>query len=249
MCARTCDDGYSCVAGGCLRAATVPDVEALDKFGLYQARRLVLAPTEVARLAPGDARCGETPRASRSGARGTRASMLLLRFALDLPPDATILEAPTSSSIARAVDRRGSVPDRPPRRPDRRALGRPIGRVGPRATPRRRSGSAITGRGVWVRLRHVVRVDVRSLVRRWRLHAADDQGIAMLADRASRHGNGLRARRRRRGERRRGARVARAHGEGLAPDVPRGAPRPRTPRRAKGAPAPRGPRLELYVRP
>jgi len=30
-----------------------------------------------------------------------------------------------------------------------------------------------------------VRIDVRSLVRRWRLHAADDQGIALVVDRAS----------------------------------------------------------------
>ena len=240
MCTRTCDEGFACVAGECLRAETVPDVAALDRFGLYRARRLVLPPVDVTRLAPGDER-GEVPRIATLGRERDHASILLLRFALDLPAGATVLDAhvlldrapalpadpaPIALHAARIVepwDARTVAWGRAPRLDDARA---PVTTVDPG--------------------RPSARIDVGALVKRWRRHAPDDQGIAIVADRASATGmafalaDGVGAR------------------EDLAPILPVRTLRdtPPTfhaaaePSDAPGdARGPRGPRLEIYVKP
>src|ERR1700722_1182883 len=90
----------ACAAGpiavSCARAPVsvekAQDLGALDKFGLYRARRLVVVPADIARLAPGDTHGEVAPVATLGRARDA-SSMLLLRFALDLPPDTAILDA------------------------------------------------------------------------------------------------------------------------------------------------------------
>jgi hypothetical protein len=179
MCTRTCDEGYACVAGECLRAGAVPDVEAVDKFGLYKARRLVLPAVDAVLLAPGDAP-GEGARVATLGRSRDVASILLLRFSLDLSPDSTVIDAhvvldraPSSdsdpTSIALHADRIVEAWD---------AAGVTWGRA-PRLGASRSPVSMVEGG------RASVRIDVRALVSRWRRHAPDDQGIAIVADRAS----------------------------------------------------------------
>jgi hypothetical protein len=240
MCTRTCDEGYDCVAGECLRLGSRADVEALDKFGLYKARRLVLPAVDVLRLAPGDTE-GEVPRVATLGRARDSASLLLLRFSLDLPPDATVIEAhvildraPASESdpvpialhAAQIVDRWDARSVAWGRAPHLAELGAPLSVV----------DSA----------RASVRIDVRTLVSRWRRHAPDDQGIAILADRVSATG----------------LTFALADGAGGTDERPPVFPV----RTLKDAPptfhaaastlegagevtVPRGPRLEVYVRP
>jgi hypothetical protein len=240
MCTRTCDEGYECVAGECLRLGNHPDVEALDKFGLYKSRRLVLPAVDVLRLAPGDAE-GEVPRVATLGRARDGASLLLLRFALDLPPDATVIEAhvildrapaslsdpaPIALHAARIVepwDARSVAWGRAPRLDE---SGAPLSIVDP--------------------ARPSVRIDVRMIVSRWRRHAPEDQGIAIVADRMSATG----------------LTFALADGAGGTEETP-----PIFPGRtlkdtpptfhapanaldvAGEAVVPRGPRLEVYVRP
>jgi len=178
-CGRVCDDGFACVAGECLKAATVSDVEALDRFGLYQTRRLVLSPVEVVRLAPGSEGAA-SPSVATLGRERDAASILLLRFSLELPRGASVVQADLvldrapsfdadpspvllhASRIAEAWDARAVSWGRAPRIED--------------------VGAAVT---TIDDARTVVRIDVRPLVRRWRRHAPDDQGIALVADRAS----------------------------------------------------------------
>lgn len=179
MCTRTCDEGYDCVAGECLRIGSRPDVEALDKFGLYKARRLVLPAADVLRLAPGDTE-GEVPRVATLGRARDGASLLLLRFALDLPPDATVIDAhvildraPASASdpgpialhAAQIVDPWDARSVAWGRAPHLVELGAP--------------------RSIVDAARTSVRIDVRTIVSRWRRHAPDDRGIAIVADRVS----------------------------------------------------------------
>ncbi len=182
MCSRTCDDGFACVAGECLRTGTVPDVEAVDKFGLYKARRLVLAPTDVVRLAPGDdaPKMGAAPRLATLGRARDASSLLLLRFALDLPPDVTVLDAQVVLDRAPAIDA-----DPTPIALHAARISEPWdaqrvswGRA-PRLNDARSPLTTVDD------ARSSVRIDVRLLVQRWRRHAADDQGIAIVADRAS----------------------------------------------------------------
>jgi hypothetical protein len=246
MCSRTCgppgrdDASYACVSGECLRAGAVPAVGALDRFGMYQARRLVLEPIAIARLAPGDRR-GELAPVATLGRTRDAGSMLLLRFALDLPPGTSVLEAhvvldrapstdtdtaPVALRAARIVDpwdARSIAWGRAPRLDDAHL---PVTTIDdPRAA---------------------VRLDVGPLVRRWRRHEPDDQGIAIVADRTSPTG------------------IALATADEAPPvedripvlPVRRLADSPPTyfapAEAAEGAvepAAPRAPRLELYVRP
>jgi hypothetical protein len=182
MCGRACDDGFACVAGECLRNATAPELEAVDKYGLYKARRLVLAPTDVVYLVPGDTapKRGETARVATLGRERDAASIVLLRFALDLPPEATILGAYVVLDRAPAIDADPS----------------PIALHAARIAQGWDAQSVSWGRAPFLSdarspvtmvddARTSVRLDVRLLVQRWRAHAPDDHGVAIVADRSS----------------------------------------------------------------
>jgi hypothetical protein len=176
MCTRTCDDGFACVSGECLRAGALSDVEALDKFGLYKARRIVVPAVEALRLAPGDT-AGEMPPVVTLGRKRDEAAVLLLRFALDLSPDATVLEAHVLLDRAPSLDA-----DPTPIALHASRIVEPWdarlvswGRA-PRIEETR-SPQTVVDLG-----RPQARIDVRSLILRWRRHGPDDQGIAIVAD-------------------------------------------------------------------
>jgi hypothetical protein len=218
-------------------AGAVPEVEVLDKFGAYRARRLVLSPVAAARLAPGDA-AGEVSQVVTLGRARDAGSILLLRFSVDLLPETAIFDAhvvldrapsvqadpsPIALHATRIVDPwdAGSI-----------AWGR-----APRLAEAHLAATTVTG------ARASVRIDVAALVQRWRRHAPDDQGIAIVADGSSVTGMTF----------------ALADGGGASDDepVPLSVHAPGPPSLFSGSePAdgrvdtyPRGPRLELYVRP
>jgi hypothetical protein len=216
-------------------AGTIVEVEALDKFGAYRARRLVIEPVAAVRLAPGDAH-GEVPRVATLGRERDAGSILLLRFAIDLPPDAAIMGAYV------VLDRVASVD------PDPRAVPLHAARIvdpwdvrsiawgrAPRLDDAHLPATRVDG------ARGTARIDVRSIVQRWRRHAPEDQGIAILADGASTTG------------------MTFAFADGAPEDAPPAlsvrSPGPPSlyttgdPAEGPSDPVPRGPRLELYVRP
>jgi hypothetical protein len=164
------------VSGACLAPGTAPDVEALDKFGAYRARRLVLAPVAAVRLAPGDAE-GAAPRVATLGRARDAGSMLLLRFAVDLPPDAAVMGAYVLLDRVSSLDA------------DPGAIALHAARIASPWDVR----SIAWGRAPRLEDAHLpdtradagsgtVRLDVRALVQGWRQHAPDEQGIAIVAD-------------------------------------------------------------------
>jgi hypothetical protein len=237
-CLRACDAPFTCASNECVRPSSIPAIEARDRLGDPQVRRLVLAATDVARLAPGDAHA-EVPRTAILARDHDARAVLLLRFALDLPPGTTIVEAhlvldrstavstdPTPVTlhavrIAAPWDARSITWGRLPRLDDVHLPSTTVDDA-----------------------RHEVRLDVRPLVRAWRLHAPEDQGIAVVADRTSATGTAF----------------ALADGDGSSdhPSLPLPVHAPGPPTVFAGAestesavdPAPsQGPRLELYVKP
>jgi hypothetical protein len=215
-----------------------PDVEGLDKFGAYRARRMVVAPVEEARLSPGDTR-GQLPAVVTLGRARDAGAMLLLRFAVDLPPGVAVMGAyvlldrvPTAGSDDAEVALHTARIAEP------WTLGSLSWGRAPRIEAARSPGRLVGGS------RGTVRLDVRALVERWARHDPGDQGIAVLADRVTPTG------------------VAFALEDGVGDDAP-DVPSVRSPgppalytvaaytdpaHESHGAP-PRGPRLELYVRP
>lgn len=169
MCTQTeCGAQSSCVAGRCVGHGSV--------VAIASARRLVFSPLAVACV-----RCGASPEGPPPEVwlgRANSDAVLLLRFAVDLPPDATLVEAyldlervdgadvdpaPIALHAARVVgpwDERSISWARLPRLDD---LGAPVTRVEEASGPR-------------------VRVDVRDIVQRWRSHARGEFGVAVLAD-------------------------------------------------------------------
>jgi hypothetical protein len=238
MCSRVCDQG-ACVAGECLRAGAVPAVEGRDRFGLYQARRLVLEPVEAVRLGPGDLR-GEVSRVVTLGRERDAASVLLLRFAVDLPPDTIVLEAHV------VLERVQSVPADP--QPIALHAARIVDPWGARSITWGRAPRLDDARLPVTTLEEAgaaARVDVVPLVRRWRGHATDDHGIAIVADRVSATGMAF-------------AMADGSFGFDETPLLPVRTLADSPPTFFAAAPAsagsgepaaPRGPRLELYVRP
>jgi len=239
MCTRACDLGFACVSGECLRDGETAAIGAIDRLGIYGSRRLVVAPVFVARLGPGDARAETAPLATLARQRDAGA-MLLLRFALDLPPGATIVEAHLLLDRATAVD---VDPAPVVLRAARVVEPWDVRSISWGRAPRIEQEDALARTEV-SDARLTVRLDVRPLVRRWRRHARDDQGIAVVADRTSASG----------------VVFALADGAGAGEDAAR-LPPVRTPgppplfsasepgdrgREERGT---RGPRLELYVKP
>ncbi|MGO8999933.1 MAG: DNRLRE domain-containing protein [Polyangiaceae bacterium] len=217
------------------------ELQALDKFGAYRARRVVVAPVAAVRLAPGDdgsVRQGEAATVATLGRERDAGSMLLLRFSVDLSPETAILDAHVVLDQAPSVD---SDPT-----PITLHAARIVEPWDPRSIAWGRAPRLDDARFPEITLdgaRARVRIDVRSLVQRWRRHAPDDQGIAILAGRTSVTGMTF----------------AFADGGGAGGDE-----RPVLSVRSPGPPSlfassepadvvaessPRGPRLELYVRP
>jgi hypothetical protein len=245
-CTTACTATSACVAGECLPDGQQLRVGALDRFGQLQARRLVFEPVDVVFLHPGDTTSdhatGAPPRVARFARDDDGRAVLLLRFEVDLPPGTTVVDAsllldratsglvdpvPVAVHAARIADPwdgRSIAWGRAPR----------IEEAGGPRTPVEPS-------------RRTARIVVRSLVQRWRLHAPDDQGIALLADKTSPTGMPF----------------ALVDGAGSSDDAvpvpPVHAPGPPTlfasaqgPEAAGGdddAAPPHGPRLELYVKP
>ena len=178
MCAAVTDCGTraSCVAGRCLpdgrdAAIAQPNV-----------RRLVLSPVDVAYIRRGDA-SASVPAVITLGRAADGDALLLLRFALTLPPTSTVLEAYLLLERSDAVDA-----DPPPvflhadRIRDRWEASTLSWARQPRLEDTRSPRTAVTaGRGL-------VRLDVRDLVRRWAARAPEEQGLAVVAETNSRTG-------------------------------------------------------------
>jgi hypothetical protein len=192
---------------------------------------------DVARLAPGDAR-GESPHTAILARDRDARAVVLLRFALDLPPGTTVVEAHV------VLDRAASVEADPtpvslhavrvaePWRVESLAWGR-----SPRLDDLNLPSTTVDD------VRRDIRLDVRALVRAWRTHAPEDHGIAVVADHTSATGVAF----------------ALSDGYGASEDAPLPppvhAPSPPTvfagpdPTALGGTEPLRGPRLELYVKP
>jgi hypothetical protein len=173
MCATEVDCGTqaSCVAGRCVaRGATA----AIDT-----ARRLVFAPEDLAYLTPGGDR--RDPSIGVLGSLREPRSLILLRFAVPLPPEANVLEAylvlerateidadPGQLMLhtARIVDPWDSRSVSWPRQPRLHEAGAPVTPVTSTSGP-------------------LVRLDVRTIVQRWRRRSGDDFGVAILAEGAT----------------------------------------------------------------
>lgn len=162
-----CGSQASCVAGRCVAHAGVPAIAT--------ARRLLFAPLDVAYLSRGD-QGGVTPPALVMLGQGDGA-MALLRFSVPLPLEATVLEAylvlerpagveidpgPVSVHAACVLDAWDARSTSWARQPGIEDIGSPVTQVWPASGP-------------------LVRIDMRTVVQRWRRGAACDQGIAVVA--------------------------------------------------------------------
>jgi len=169
MCAQEGDCGAqaSCVAGRCVAHGASPAIET--------GRRLLFAPVDIGYV-QSDAQDGRATVATFG--RAGRHSMAYLRFAVPLPPEASVLEAyvllerdtsldadavPIALHAARVVtawDGRSLSWATQPRIEE---FGAPVTRVSPVAGP-------------------LVRLDVRDLVQRWRKRGRDDLGLAIVTE-------------------------------------------------------------------
>lgn len=178
MCTATsdCAAQTSCVAGRCQ-----PDKPTV-KPAVDSARRWVVRPSDMAFVASGDpARDGALPPLFSLGRDG---GLLLLRFAVALPPNANVIEAyvclrragvvdddpsPIALHATRIIDPWEGRSTSWGRQPRTREVRAPATIIEP-------SGPAL------------VRVDVRDLVRHWSKRDHADQGIAIVAEGDSRTG-------------------------------------------------------------
>jgi hypothetical protein len=173
MCAQESDCGAqaSCIAGRCVAHGATPAID--------NARRLAFAPVDVAVVRRGEnTRDAVTALLGRAGDDG---SLVLLRFAATLPPEANVLEAyvvleraadvdadpvPITVHAARVVDRWDGRSVTWGNQPRLEEVSAPLTRVSPS------SGE-------------LVRIDVREIVRRWRAREHDDFGLAVVAEGSS----------------------------------------------------------------
>jgi len=170
-----CGARAACVAGRCQGLASTPAVDT--------ARRVLVEPVAMAYVTRGDdaARAGDLPPTFTLGRRADGDARVLLRFAVPLARETTVVEAylllerteavesdpePVVLHAARIVDRwdpRGVSWAFQPRVEETRAPSTTVVRDG----------------------RHLVRLDVRALVNEWPKHDPKDQGLAVLADTTS----------------------------------------------------------------
>jgi hypothetical protein len=166
--ASECAAKSACVAGRC--QSTRPEV----KPAVDAARRWVVRPIDLAFIRRGDAASSALPPLIVLGRDDAR---LFLRFSVDLPPNANVVEA-------YVVLRRSPVVDDDPT---------PFSLHATRIVQDWSGGStswALQPRTASMRLpttrvdptaRALVRVDVRDLVRQWGKHDRNDHGIAIEA--------------------------------------------------------------------
>lgn len=170
MCVAQADCGaqLSCVAGRCQADSRVAAVQSPG------VRRLVVAPVDAAFVRRGD---GGAPGVFALGRASDAGATLLLRFEVTLPPTAQIIEAYLLLDRSNAADADPS--------PIQLHAARIVEKWdGPSVTWARqprieevRSPTTVTSG-----MRSLVRVDVREIVKRWREHSPDDQGVAVMAD-------------------------------------------------------------------
>ena len=175
MCVAPSDCGSvaACVAGRCQPAEGAPAISA--------ARRLVVAPLDVAYVGRFEApRGGALPAIFTLGRAGLDA-VLFVRFSVPLPPDATVVEAYLLLTRSKAVD----VDPTPISLHAARIVDAWDGRSTswasqPRTEELRSPTTTVLAGG-----RTRVRLDVRDLVRRWRAHEKSEHGIAVVAENTS----------------------------------------------------------------
>jgi hypothetical protein len=173
MCISQPDCGMeaSCVAGRCLRRGAVAAV--------VTARRWLYAPVDVALVASGTGPNASSTQPSGLAALGRGdGALVLFRFAIDLPPEAKVLEAylllreagdvdadpePIALHAVRVAQRWEGRSVTWAQKPQIVEVGAPVTRVFP-----------FTGR--------TVRLDVHDIVQRWRRRPNEDFGIAVIAE-------------------------------------------------------------------
>ncbi len=169
-----CGSSQGCVAGRCLPDGGVPAIQS--------ARRLVYAPVDLAFIRRGDEPTGGAPPPiAPLGRASDGAALLLLRFDVALAKDANVLEAYLDLERTSAVD----VDPTPISLHAARIVGPWDGRSISWALQPRIEESRGASTTVAPAAGRLVRVDVRDLVLRWRLHERADHGIAIIADSTS----------------------------------------------------------------
>jgi hypothetical protein len=187
LCASTteCGKTSACVAGRC--QPTLKDDAGRPippTISSSQVRRVVVSPTDIAYVtAHGEGNPADLPPVLMLGRSGDHAA-LLLRFAVPIRDEETVVEAyvlldraevvetdprPISLHAARIVDTWDGRSISYERQPRWEETGSP--------------GAIVSGAG-----RPLIRVDVRDLVTHWKTRDPRDQGIALLADETSRTG-------------------------------------------------------------
>lgn len=168
MCTADSDcRALSCVAGRCIGRGAVPSIATAHRF-LY-------GPVDMAYLRRGDTSNEEVAIATMGSDDGP---LLLLRFAIQLPPETAVLEAyllleratevdddpaPLGLRAARIVEPWDSESVSWARQPRVDDWGAPVTRVDSGSGP-------------------LVRMDVRVIVQRWRRRTSDEFGVAVVAD-------------------------------------------------------------------
>lgn len=175
--ATECGSKAGCVAGRCLPDGGTPAIQA--------ARRLVVPPVDAAFVRRGDgATDGALPRLFTLGREPDGDATLFLRFSVPLPKDASVVEAYVLLERDDAVDTDPAPIVLHAARIVEPWDGRTLSwAVQPRVEDVRAPSTTVIPSG-----RTTVRVDVRELVQRWQRHERADQGIAIVADNASRTG-------------------------------------------------------------
>jgi hypothetical protein len=187
LCASTteCGKTSACIAGRC--QPTLKDDAGRvvpPTISSPQVRRVVVSPTDVAYVsAHGEGNPADLPPVLMLGRSGDHAA-LLLRFAVPIREEETVVEAyvlldradvvetdprPISLRAARIVDACDGRSISYERQPRWEETGSP--------------GAIVSGAG-----RPLVRVDVRDLVTHWKARDPRDQGIVLVADDTSRTG-------------------------------------------------------------
>ena len=180
-----CGTASACVAGRCQALAKDDAGRTLPpEIAAPEVRRVVVAPTDMAYvLAGGEGSPSSLPPVLVLGRTGDDAA-LLLRFAVPIAEQESVVEAyvlldraevvesdpyPISLHAARILDAWDGRSISYAREPRWEETGSP--------------GAVVTGAG-----RPLVRIDVRELVKHWKERDPRDQGIAVLADKTSRTG-------------------------------------------------------------
>ena len=170
MCAAEsdCRGKASCVAGRCVAHGATAVIDS--------ARRILFSPVDIAYVRP--SRDDRDADVATLGSARDEGSLLLMRFAASLPPEAHVLEAyivlermtdvdtdpvPIALRAERVVDPWDGRTISWARQPRFEEVGAPVTRVYPQ------SGS-------------LVRLEVRGLVQHWRRRAGRDFGIAVVAE-------------------------------------------------------------------